>query len=177
VQPRTLFTPHSSPPRPASTSIRTAAVASLLVTAGLTWSLVSTLVAKPSPVSGTLPAGIHVPSDSRYREIVESLLGGHGGVRLKSLTLSEPGGRVRLERATGQDGFPAEYLNPVGVAQTAQSLMGVDESISIREMHLAQGPNGHLVWRLTGRRDDYGDWVAEIAPNGTGLRTIRPARH
>ena len=134
------------------------------------------LTFEPDRASSTTSAGVQLPPDVHYRETVQSLLV-HRGDRLKSLTLSGPDGTVRLKRAAGRSGFPVAYLNPLGVAETARALMGIDESIYVSEMRLAQGSDGRLVWRLNGRRDDIGSWAAEIAPNGTGLRTIKRAPH
>jgi hypothetical protein len=118
---------------------------------------------------------VSLPSDQHYRAAVEALLR-HPDTRLASVTVSGADGTTRVVRARGRSGFPASYLNPLGIAETGRALAGTDELIQIKEMRLAQRPDGHLVWRLAGRRDDNGAWAALIAPNGTGLRTIAPAR-
>jgi hypothetical protein len=114
--------------------------------------------------------GVRVPADSAYRKLTEQLLA-HPGRRLGSLTVSGAGGTTRMVRASGKAGFPAAYLNPLGVVEVARALMGLDESVEVHDMTLAPSTSGHLRWHLVGKLDGR-PWTAVIAPNGTGLHHL-----
>jgi hypothetical protein len=96
--------------------------------------------------------------------VVGDLVAHQPGVRVTSVTVSSEGVRV----ARGADGFPAAYLNPLGMQVVSQALAARGyEALRVRELRLRRAGK-HLRWHLEGTAGGR-PWSAEMAPNGTGL--------
>lgn len=111
-----------------------------------------------------------LPPDTRYRSLTADLIRQSPDARLASITVSGAEGKVIVRRAAPGQGFPAGYVNPLGMRVVSGVLAGHD-GVRLTSVKLAPGPSGRLRWRLDGRRNGR-PWVASVAANGTGL-TVR----